>query len=279
MKLVMTLLIRDEADILASNIEFHLSRGVDFIIATDNLSVDGSTAILHDYERRSVLHYIYEPDDDYSQYRWVTRMARLAATEFGADWVINNDADEFWWPEHGDLKQALAAVPPSYEAAVVQRTNFLPRPMADGIFFADAMTVRWQKSLNTLGQPLPPKTCHRGFPDIDVAQGNHSATRDGRSITTTAAPITILHFPMRRYEQFSNKIAKGGSAVRRNSIPGLVPTWLQLHDVYAAGDLEKTYRSSLPDDAGIEAGLRDGTFVRDERLKECLAQLKSQIST
>jgi hypothetical protein len=46
-------------------------------------------------------------------------MARLACTEFAADWVINNDADEFWWPERGDLKQVLGAVPPSCDAVVV----------------------------------------------------------------------------------------------------------------------------------------------------------------
>ena len=40
MKLVMTLLVRDEDDIIASNIDFHLNRGVDFIIAMDNLSVE-----------------------------------------------------------------------------------------------------------------------------------------------------------------------------------------------------------------------------------------------
>ena len=99
MKLVMTLLVRDEADIVSSNIDFHLDQGVDFIIATDNLSVDGTTDILRAYERRGVLHYIHQTDDDYAQHRWVTNMARLACTQFAADWVINNDADEFWCPD------------------------------------------------------------------------------------------------------------------------------------------------------------------------------------
>ena len=67
MKLVMTLLVRDEADIISSNIDFHLDQGVDFIIAMDNLSVDGTTEILRAYERRGVLHYIHQADDDHSQ--------------------------------------------------------------------------------------------------------------------------------------------------------------------------------------------------------------------
>ena len=96
MKLVMTLLVRDEQDIIRENIEYHLAQGVDFFIATDNRSVDATTNILKEYEARGLLHYIYEGSDDYSQHAWVTRMARMAYKEFGADWVINNDADEFW---------------------------------------------------------------------------------------------------------------------------------------------------------------------------------------
>lgn len=59
-KLVMTLLVRNEEDIVRYNIDFHLSKGVDFIIATDNGSTDSTRDILKEYEKRGVLHLIDE---------------------------------------------------------------------------------------------------------------------------------------------------------------------------------------------------------------------------
>ena len=109
MKLVMTLLVRNEADIVDAQIAFHLSAGVDFVIATDNRSDDGTTEILERYERAGFLRLLREDGDDMRQDEWVTRMARIAATDLDADWVINSDADEFWWPRGGDLKDVLAA--------------------------------------------------------------------------------------------------------------------------------------------------------------------------
>lgn len=99
MKLGMTLLVRDEQDILEANLRYHLEKGIDHFIVTDNRSEDATPDILRAHESAGHLTYISEQGDDYSQSRWVTRMARLAATEYDADWVINNDADEFWWPE------------------------------------------------------------------------------------------------------------------------------------------------------------------------------------
>jgi hypothetical protein len=66
----------------------------------------------------------------------------MACTEFAADWVINSDADEFWWPERGDLKEALAEVPASCDAVSVERVNFPPRRSANGGSFAELMVVR-----------------------------------------------------------------------------------------------------------------------------------------
>ena len=95
MTLMLTLLCRDEADILESMLRFHLDQGVELIIATDNGSLDGSLSTLQRYEGMGKLRLIQEPEHSHDQAVWVTRMARMAA-DLGADWVINSDADEFW---------------------------------------------------------------------------------------------------------------------------------------------------------------------------------------
>ena len=105
MTLVMTLLARDEIDIVDSWLAFHLNAGADLVIATDNRSQDGTTEVLEEYARSGHVHLIREPGEDLRQDEWVTRMARLAATEYGADWVINSDADEFWWPRGASLSR------------------------------------------------------------------------------------------------------------------------------------------------------------------------------
>ena len=49
MKFVVTVMVRDEADIIAAMVEHHLAQGADLIIATDNGSIDGTTEVLQAY--------------------------------------------------------------------------------------------------------------------------------------------------------------------------------------------------------------------------------------
>ncbi len=280
MRLVMTLLVRDEEDIVRANVDFHLARGVDFVIATDNRSEDGTAAILEEYERAGVLHLIHETDDDYAQGRWVTRMARLAATEHGADWVINNDADEFWCPLDGDLRSTLQSVPDGTDAVLVPRFNFVvpaeaadappdPRP------FHERMTVRYATPFDPIKQgPIQPKMAHRAHPEATVLQGNHDVQWPGRGAVAHGAGIEILHFPIRTEAQFANKIAKGGAAYERNhEVPEQYGRRVATRLLEAAASgraFGDVYAGVVLDPEAVAVGLASGELVADRRLAEAL---------
>lgn len=119
-------------------------------------------------------------------------MARLACIDHKADWIINSDADEFWWSETGTLKNRLEAIPDAVDAVVVPRSNLVPRPQGEEDFFR-RMVIRETHSLNSLGGPLPPKVCHRAFPDVEVAQGNHSISLEkGLHVAKDSIVATFL---------------------------------------------------------------------------------------
>jgi len=276
----MTLLVRDEEDILRANLEYHLSQGVDFILVTDNGSVDRTVGILEEYERRGVVRLIHEPSDDYSQARWVTRMARLACIDHDADWIINSDVDEFWWPETGTLKSVLEAVPDSDGVVLVSRSNFVPRPSGEEEFFR-RMVIRETHSLDTLGDPLPPKVCHRAYPDVEVAQGNHSVMRGTGLRVGDEQRLLIFHFPIRNYRQFEHKIRIGGAAYERNrELPYEVGfTWRHLYRELLAGRLRSYYDSQMLGDAQIRRGLAEGRLLIDRRLLDYLLSLGPQVTS
>ena len=189
----MTLLVRDADDLLPSNLVFHQRSGVDHFIVMDNLSTDGTKALLEPYRRRGLVTYLYQPEDTFSQNLWVTQMAR-SAYDLGADWVINSDADEFWYADGLDLKGALSRVPPEQHAVAADRKHFVPRALAPGSFFAEEMTIRYAGLLSPSGKPWPGKVCHRARPDVEVGYGNHGASVAGRELPAVEAGIEILHF-------------------------------------------------------------------------------------
>jgi glycosyltransferase involved in cell wall biosynthesis len=274
MKLVMTLLVRDEEDIVADNLDFHLAQGVDEVIVTDNGSVDGTLEILRAYEARGLVRIIVEPTDDYSQGRWVTRMARMAASEHKADWVINNDADEFWWPREGTLRTLFEGLGGDVGAVVGHRTNFVPRPEDDRPYW-ERMTLRERESLNPVGKPLPPKLAHRAHPEIVVVQGNHRIKGPDVGSEVDDGSIEILHFPMRSYAQFENKIVKGGRAYARNKeLPEKTGrTWRRLYETWEQGGLPAHYEASVV----AEAARQD--LLEDTRLRDYLEARRLSAST
>ena len=274
MLLALTLLCRDEEDILNEMIRFHLDQGVDLIIATDNGSIDGSRAILERYERSGRLILIDEPGRDHDQAVWVTRMAHLA-TDRGADWIIHSDADEFWWPKKGNLKSTLLQSPASVVAWEVSRTNFLPpaeRLKNKFRSFHQRQRIRERNSLNSKGRPLPAKICHRAEPNLSITDGNHAVVRDGKPIKARRhKELEILHFPMRSYVQFERKIRHGAIALENNKRidKAVGNTWRSLYkDKLLEGTLKQYYLGLRPKQNKIRREVEAGNLIKDNRLFE-----------
>ena len=264
MKLVQTLVVRDEADIVDDQIAYHLGAGVDFVIASDHESVDGTTGILERYAREG--HLLRIPVAGVMRDGpWRTRMARLAATEHGADWVINTDADEFWMPRGGTLREVLEAVPETHGVVFALTRHFAPRP-DDGSSFAERMTVRVTPpvAINDPSSPYRPhlKAAHRGDPAITISFGSHTVSSRRWRALHNWHPADVLHFPFRSLGQWENK---GARRARGDKPLGQYVTALRAKE---GGRSAARFRSLVVDDETLGRGLADGSLVLDVRLRD-----------
>src|SRR5947207_6641812 len=267
----MTLLVRDEADIIDDHIAFHLAAGVDFVIAADNGSTDGTTEILERYAGDGYL-YRFDLADPFSQIEAVTRMARMAATDFAADWAINSDADEFWWPRTGPLKELLDAVPRRFGGVRGMWRNFVARPRGPESF-AERMTIRTNQTTHGV-HPFNPhfKTLHRATADVEVGGGNHDVSGTGLNPLFGWYPIDILHFPIRSLEQFERKFLRWWQIT---AVDGEAsnPYYNEVHAAHREGRIHELYEPFVVDDAQLASGSRDGTLIEDTRLSDALRSL------
>jgi hypothetical protein len=280
---VLTLVVRDEADVMRANLDFHFAAGVCRAVVTDHGSEDETPAILAEYERRGLVTVIREEPGEFRKAAWVTRMARLAATDFDADWVLNADADEFWWPRGGSFAEVLDRIPSRYGVVHSFVRHFVPT-RDDEAPFQERMTYRLSPDapINDPASPWRPfqKIVHRGDPDVTVGEGSHwlvdSSLRPLRGWT----PVEVLHFPVRSRAQLARKGAAWGRAVSKYygpsplSGPGAA-YHAAAHRAAELGSADAYYDSLAPDSEAIRQGQDLGVLTVDERLRDALRALQA----
>ena len=278
----MTLVVRDELDVVEGHLAFHLAAGVDEVIVTDHASTDGTQEVLARFEREGCVRVLSEPEGPFRQREWVTRMARLAATEHGADWVINGDADEFWWPRGGSLAEVLEAVPRRYGIAQSFVRHFVPVP-DDGRPFQERMTLRLTPTapINDPASPWRPyrKVVHRASADVVLVEGGHAVRSEALQPLRGWYPIECLHFPLRTPAQVERKGRAWGDAVEKfyasQSVPrapGTAYHALQ-YQAAASGTIEAYYASlAVSPELAVE-GVAGGLLAEDTRLRDALRVL------
>ena len=204
-----------------------------------------------------------------------SEMARLAASEHGADWVLHGDGDEFWWPRGGSIADVLAVVPARYGVVRAAWHHFAPRP-EDGRHFAERMVALVSSDAAHTRQTDPfhaqVKIAHRARPGVTVTQGGHDVEGPGLDVLRSWYPFEVLHFPLRsaeqgrvKYEQLRSGLADTGLDVSRHVE--------RAYSEIQSGGWEATYRTWLVTDEELDARIAEGTISLDTRLRDALRRL------
>jgi hypothetical protein len=276
MKLVMTMMVRDEADIVEPMLEHHLAQGVDRIIVTDNASTDGTTEILQGYADRGLIDLRHDPVHRKQQSSVVTEMARDAARLYDADWVINADADEFWLPVDRSLtlRDVFAQYDPAWKAFTVDVTDMIGAPAQTGtglqrLVYRD---LRSQDAMNRVGvfAHATPDAVHIGDPEIVVHQGNHFVSHASLGAPSAALRLEVLHFPWRSWAQFSRKVEQAGRAYRANTELTPSPNHHGMRDFarLESGLLLPSYIARHPGPDELERGIAAGELVLERAIAD-----------
>ncbi|MCF6344955.1 MAG: glycosyltransferase family 2 protein [Thiomicrorhabdus sp.] len=291
-RLVMTILCRDEVDIIETNIRTHALLGVDAFVVMDNGSKDGTREALERLAQTYDLHVIDQPSHTYQQAKWMKELAEYARDKMGARWVISNDADEFWLPEPSEeggrnLKHWLRA---SDSVVTVHRSNMLLTEAAlksDYHFSQASHRVMYPICYNTQVQktddqismllvPISPKVIVNPAGLIKLSGGNHRAKHIGKLFTARKEPnIQVYHYPIRSYEQFEANIkrrvellklpnAKMGDHYRR---------WVR---IYNEGGLHEEFKRFLLTESQLATFEQYRVAVRDEQPFKLIKQAMSE---
>lgn len=298
--LIMTLVVRDEADIIEQNLRFHLAHGIDHVVALDNASTDGTTEILERHARQGHLTLLHEPSDRFEQAAWVARLVEVVRERFGQAWLIPNDADEFWWApggsqgRPGNLRTSLHDSPSPLVRC--RRSNMLTAwPRLDEAPWSEALVWRsCVKRRKPPGEDLRPnrRLSHpmfayrmpgkvivhtRGL--ASVSDGGHTASFDGEP-TPIDHGIEILHFPVRSAPEFVRSVQRrqrtAAARADQDRESAMSPKYLRWATMLERDPSGATaLADALPSSGRLWRYRLTSRVRRDTRIRDELARLES----
>lgn len=225
-RLFMTLVVRDEADTIEKSIRFHHAMGVDGFVVSSHNSKDATNAILDRLAAEGLVKRLFvRTTPDHRHGEWVNEMVRCAGEEFGADWVINADGDEFYYSEALDLKKSINACEganalwidstflfPDDKPNFFESTYFVTRPLRT--FEAEQAGVAGDPAFaDFIESQGCTKVIHRTSGFLSVTNGNHDVSMMHR-IKCHAGGIRLYHYHVRNYAGYEGKVRRWMDSAR-----------------------------------------------------------------
>lgn len=255
-RLIMTLLVKNEENILEKQIRFHRAIGVDAFIVTSHNSTDKTNEILEQLKQEGlVLDIIYETDLIYHQSKFVDKMIKLARDKYKADWIINADADEFYYSKYLNLKIDIAeAIKAGLNNLWVDSTFLFPTDEDDYLrdshyfvvkpfqnFEAKNLGIENNKNFEIfIGSQECTKVIHNTKDFKEIYMGNHSIKM--KNSKKMQSSIILYHYHIRNYKQQEEKVLR----YIDTKIPdGGGQHMLNMIDLYRQGKLMENYEAQF----------------------------------
>ena len=217
---VMTLIVRNEGDIIADHLRHHLDLGVDRFLVIDNGSTDGTADILDGFARAGVCD-VTRLDGAFDQAIWANSLVSEARSRFAPDWVCALDADKFLSPPKGETLTTHLARLTELEIIRANRINVFgtAESLSDGDWHTEAIyrSHIQEAATRRLYDPKRrmqyPYMCYYAFPKVlfrphnfrEIAKGGHLVTLDPPSEWVETG-LDIWHFPIRSRDRFIETI-------------------------------------------------------------------------
>lgn len=268
-RLMMTLLVKNEEDVLEDNLLFHKAMGVDGFIITDNNSTDRTSEIIRKYKEKGwVKEVIEEAATNYEQKDWVDRMIWKAKTTYKADWVINADADELWYSPSGNLKTELSATHANVlncEMRSVYPEEGKPFWQWDKMIKGVSEPERYDLSRYSIFERQNKKVIHRATCYLQISMGNHKVTMLPKQ--SEYGRVRVYHYNIRGKQHFMEKMINGGKQLEQHSSKRGGRHWRYFYQLHKEGKLEAEYERVIGRSAFDKLG-EDGFIYTDTTIPD-----------
>lgn len=284
MKLTAVMMVRDEEAVIATNLAYHRSLGVDEFWIVDNGSTDRTLGILASEElSHGDVRWRSDPGP-FLQSEVFTALASEAMAA-GADWIMPIDADEFWWARDTALRMILSESQ-GLGGLLCEVDNFVQRrsvrqehrgSLASMTYRAEpagtAEDARERVEAGDIGFVeivYPRKQLLRASADLVIGTGNHQSLNQAGPIEETYT-IRVLHAPIRARSTLERRVQFGERIAAADSNPDSGWHMRRLVRLASEGTLDAEWAANSQRFGRLNVDGDRRKLVRDLRLRNEVA--------
>ncbi len=278
--------VKDEVEIIGASLTHLRQIGVDHIIVSDAGSTDGTLDVLEAEQRAGHVTVTHVDPDEVVDYDTESARAVALARASGADWVLFMDADEFFIPATGSLKDcrhlhdADIIVADRFNVVVTPRHLLMPATLAPRHYGSLSLFTRHVADFRRYLETHPhapfvtvrpgPKVMARASVATAVAPGGHDVGAGDAAVRRVAATdLIVAHVPFSTKDRFERKVANIRNEVAVHPAyfaGGYAWHWRRWAEMTSPGAIDAEFALQVSDDRALEGWRREGIVRSAEEL-------------